>query len=150
MFLRYFLLVSDKNLSEPSVQSPGFPDSSVRLPNAEPNEDHDLVVWDIALACLALSVKVSEQDDFANLTNLILLQFHRDFLDPLYPVQADEFLALAHHDVNYEEFEVIGSQLNLLHTLHFLTQNFHCLLDWSEGCPFGIHVLCWRQSSTCT
>ncbi|KAH6905150.1 hypothetical protein BKA70DRAFT_1431236 [Coprinopsis sp. MPI-PUGE-AT-0042] len=77
MFLRYFLLVTESN---------GTPSN---YPGSHSHEEFDaLIVWDIALACLALSVK-----------------FHRDFLHPLYPVQAREFLELARHDVDWEEFE---------------------------------------------
>ncbi|KAG2122730.1 hypothetical protein DEU56DRAFT_719750, partial [Suillus clintonianus] len=53
------------------------------------------VTWDIALGSLALCVK-----------------FHRDFLAPLSPVYAYEFLDLARHSVSYEDLEV--SQRDIL------------------------------------
>ncbi|KAI0795541.1 hypothetical protein C8Q75DRAFT_746445 [Abortiporus biennis] len=46
------------------------------------------IVWDVAVACLALSVK-----------------FHRDVLSPLYPVLADEFLLLSPNEMTYEDLE---------------------------------------------
>ncbi|KAG1728382.1 uncharacterized protein EDB91DRAFT_1313973, partial [Suillus paluster] len=58
------------------------------------------VTWDIALGSLALCVK-----------------FHRDFLAPLSPVCADEFLNLAQHSVSYEDLEV--SQRDILSACGF-------------------------------
>ncbi|KAG0703396.1 hypothetical protein DFH29DRAFT_803550, partial [Suillus ampliporus] len=58
------------------------------------------VTWDIALASLALCVK-----------------FHRDFLTPLSPVYADEFLNLARHSISYEDLEV--SQRDILSACGF-------------------------------
>lgn len=49
----------------------------------------DLLVWDIAVACLSLSVK-----------------FHRDVLAPLLPVYAHEYLALSPHKMSYADLEV--------------------------------------------
>ncbi|GLB45984.1 hypothetical protein LshimejAT787_4800020 [Lyophyllum shimeji] len=57
-------------------------------------EGRVLVTWDIAVACLALSVK-----------------HHRDFLHPLFPVSAFEFQRLAPHvdaggPLSYEDLEI--------------------------------------------
>ncbi|KAI0672427.1 hypothetical protein C8Q78DRAFT_749412 [Trametes maxima] len=67
LFLRYASLVSP--LDEPSSPTDELSDDAEAL---------EAVVWDVALACLALSVK-----------------FHRDVLPPLDVIYADEFLALA-------------------------------------------------------
>ncbi|KAG2002408.1 hypothetical protein CC2G_004601 [Coprinopsis cinerea AmutBmut pab1-1] len=91
MFLRYFFIISASDDSEMKCCHSQFPDSHERLEDETREKydpDQELIVWDIALACLALSVK-----------------FHRDFLIPLYPIQSSEFLELARHDINYEEFE---------------------------------------------
>ncbi|KAG6842814.1 hypothetical protein H0H87_010144, partial [Tephrocybe sp. NHM501043] len=54
-----------------------------------------LVTWDIAVACLAVSVK-----------------YHRDFLDPLYPVYAHEFQHLAPHGpLGYGDLEIAHRDL---------------------------------------
>ncbi|KAG2071275.1 hypothetical protein BDR04DRAFT_1016458 [Suillus decipiens] len=52
-------------------------------------EGQEAVIWDTALGSLALCVK-----------------FHRDFLDPLSPVYAYEFLDLARHSISYQDLEV--------------------------------------------
>ena len=62
-------------------------------------------VWDIALACLALSVKVHFLYLYANLL-LIYLKFHRDVLGPYFPVLSEEFLILASHEIGYDDLEV--------------------------------------------
>ncbi|KAG1869693.1 hypothetical protein C8R48DRAFT_573130, partial [Suillus tomentosus] len=58
------------------------------------------VIWDTALASLALCVK-----------------FHRDFLCPLSPVYAYEFLDLARHSMSYQDLEV--SQRDILAAFDF-------------------------------
>ncbi|RDB22046.1 hypothetical protein Hypma_010800 [Hypsizygus marmoreus] len=62
-------------------------------------EGRELVTWDTALACLALSVK-----------------YHRDFLSPLLPVYAHEFEALL-EGVGYEDLET--SQRDVLAALAY-------------------------------
>ncbi|KAH7910085.1 hypothetical protein BJ138DRAFT_1194245 [Hygrophoropsis aurantiaca] len=54
------------------------------------------VTWDIAIGCLALSVKL-----------------HRDFLPPLNPVYASDFLELAPHEITHEDLEVTQRDLLL-------------------------------------
>ncbi|KZT00176.1 uncharacterized protein LAESUDRAFT_666682, partial [Laetiporus sulphureus 93-53] len=46
------------------------------------------IIWDVAVACLALSVK-----------------FHRDVFLPLYSIPAHEFMAIAPHSISYDDFE---------------------------------------------
>ncbi|OAX34809.1 hypothetical protein K503DRAFT_657827, partial [Rhizopogon vinicolor AM-OR11-026] len=58
------------------------------------------VTWDIALGSLALCVKL-----------------HRDFLAPLSPVYANEFMNLACHCISYEDLEV--SQRDILSAFDF-------------------------------
>ncbi|KAJ3556958.1 hypothetical protein NP233_g11856 [Leucocoprinus birnbaumii] len=45
-------------------------------------------IWDVTLASLAISVK-----------------FHRDFLFPLVPIDAADFIDISPHDISYEDFE---------------------------------------------
>lgn len=52
-------------------------------------DGQEAVIWDSALGSLALCVK-----------------FHRDFLCPLSPVYACEFLDLARHPISYRDLEV--------------------------------------------
>ncbi|TCD68668.1 hypothetical protein EIP91_010190 [Steccherinum ochraceum] len=51
-------------------------------------------IWDLVLGCLALSVK-----------------FHRDVLGPFFPVLSDEFLILAAHDIEYDDFEAAQREI---------------------------------------
>lgn len=64
------------------------PDGSYR--SKLEKEGRELVVLDISVACLSLSVK-----------------FHRDFLEPLLPVYAHEYLALSPHGMSYDDLEVV-------------------------------------------
>ncbi|TFK37714.1 hypothetical protein BDQ12DRAFT_591175, partial [Crucibulum laeve] len=69
------------------------------------------MTWDIAVACLALSIK-----------------FHRDFLYPLYPVMAYEYLDLSPHKLSFEDFET--AQRDILSAFHYrLSVNPQSLLD---------------------
>ncbi|KAG2128396.1 hypothetical protein BD769DRAFT_699075 [Suillus cothurnatus] len=63
-------------------------------------DGQEAVIWDTALGSLALCVK-----------------FHRDFLCPLSPVYAYEFLDLARHSVSYQDLEV--SQRDILSACDF-------------------------------
>ncbi|KAG1769955.1 hypothetical protein EV702DRAFT_1281971 [Suillus placidus] len=63
-------------------------------------DGQEAVIWDTALGSLALCVK-----------------FHRDFLGPLSPVYAYEFLDLARHSVSYQDLEV--SQRDILSACGF-------------------------------
>ncbi|KAF8968464.1 hypothetical protein BDZ97DRAFT_351854 [Flammula alnicola] len=91
MFLRYFYLTMSPGLdseSRPSRASISRTSSIDSDRSSVQEEGLGLVVWDIAVACLSVSVK-----------------FHRDFLDPLLPVYAQEYLALAPHDLSHEDLE---------------------------------------------
>ncbi|KAF9484596.1 hypothetical protein BDN70DRAFT_797408 [Pholiota conissans] len=89
----------------------------------------NLLVWDIAVACLAISVK-----------------FHRDFLDPLLPVFAREYLALAPHQLCLEDLEsahrdvlsafdyMLGvTPQPMMDELWFALPSLRGLLDFSSG-----------------
>ena len=52
------------------------------------------IVWDVAISCLALSVK-----------------FHRDFLNPLTPIYSRDFLVIAPHPMSHDDFEVWTSRI---------------------------------------
>ncbi|KAH7925982.1 hypothetical protein BV22DRAFT_393667 [Leucogyrophana mollusca] len=63
-------------------------------------EGRETITWDIAVGCLALSVKL-----------------HRDFLPPLNPVYASDFLELAPHGMSSEDLEV--TQRDILSAFSF-------------------------------
>ncbi|KAF5319386.1 hypothetical protein D9619_008485 [Psilocybe cf. subviscida] len=90
MLLRYFHLCMKTKDSKQSEKS-GLPRASsidsVRS-NATDTDGLNLILWDVAVACLSVSIK-----------------FHRDFLDPLLPVFAHEYLDLAPHEMSYEDLE---------------------------------------------
>ncbi|KAI0357823.1 hypothetical protein OH77DRAFT_1362256, partial [Trametes cingulata] len=58
------------------------------------------VVWDIAVACLAISVK-----------------FHRDVLPPLDVIYAHEFLDVAPHELTFDDLE--NAQRDVLEALSY-------------------------------
>lgn len=91
MFLRYFYLVmSSESFRFPEGTSSWTDKLESHYRSKLEREGYDLVVTDISVACLSLSVK-----------------FHRDFLDPLLPVYAHEYLALSPHGMSYDDLEVI-------------------------------------------
>ena len=68
-----------------------------------------LIVWDTAVGALALSVKVGVNEPACGFWCAnSRLQFHRDNLPPLLPIYADEFTAVAPHEMDYQTFEVSG------------------------------------------
>ena len=73
-------------------------------------EGRDLIIWDIAIACLALSVKLIVF--LALYFKLLLIRVmglsssSLDFLHPLLPVYACGYLALALRRLSYEDLEV--------------------------------------------
>ncbi|KAJ7084835.1 hypothetical protein B0H15DRAFT_847779 [Mycena belliarum] len=93
LFLRYFFLLMTNDVERKRIQGMQNSDTAAKneLPwdPAFPPEGWNLVVWDLCLACLAISVKA-----------------HRDVLEPLSPVFSWEFEALAPHDLTYEDLEI--------------------------------------------
>ncbi|KAI0664175.1 hypothetical protein C8Q70DRAFT_905402 [Cubamyces menziesii] len=89
LFLRYVHLVD--------------PPSTVSGDSAT-EEDLEAVYWDVALACLTISIK-----------------FHRDFLYPLNVIYAHEFLCLAPHEVEFEDLE--SAQRDVLEALGYQVGN---------------------------
>lgn len=96
MFLRYFDLTMAPDTYLGLRSSSCSPSRSVSLNSqtstCTEHEGRELLVWDIAVACLSLSVKL-----------------HRDFLDPLLPVYSHEYLALSPHRISYDDLEVCRS-----------------------------------------
>ncbi|KDR71613.1 hypothetical protein GALMADRAFT_143867 [Galerina marginata CBS 339.88] len=80
MFLRFFSLAMP-------VDSDGLSNSKHIMKTLR-SEAFKHSVWNTAVACLAISVK-----------------FHRDFLEPLIPVFAQEYVSLAPHSLSYERLE---------------------------------------------
>lgn len=68
--------------------------------------DREAVAWDCAIACLASSVKVRPHS--IQVFNRLMRhrQFHRDFLEPLFPVVSSEYLLIAPHVMSHEDLEV--------------------------------------------
>ncbi|KAF8151493.1 hypothetical protein B0H34DRAFT_130897 [Crassisporium funariophilum] len=136
MFLRYFYLT----ISPDTYANSSFLVRSRRRSSLDSNisdsshasdvvrrmdiEGSHLVAWDVAVGCLALSVKVSLRQFliifFMSLDCDSIGQFHRDFLHPLLPVYAYEFILLASHRIDHEALE--ASQRDIL-----------CVFDYSLG-----------------
>ncbi|KAJ6630280.1 hypothetical protein B0H10DRAFT_2207962 [Mycena sp. CBHHK59/15] len=83
MFTRYFYRVIGDH------EQRGV--NGLQKQEGHPVDGWDLVVWDIVIACLALSVKV-----------------HRDVLEPLSPVFSWEFEGIAPHKLSYENLEAFA------------------------------------------
>ncbi len=127
MFLRFFFLTTSRtshlnteNQNIASLRTVSF-DSQSSTTTEE--QGHGLLVWDIAVACLSLSVKL-----------------HRDFLDPLLPVYADEYLTLSPHGMSYVDLEV--------RSFWFLLRHPYILLRWPIVifCPHSIIVWVYHLS----
>ncbi|CAL1709591.1 unnamed protein product [Somion occarium] len=97
MFTRYFIHLGASPPSTPTSSQRSLFDHS-RMISA--NDEGAAMIWDIATACIALSVK-----------------FHRDVLQPLVPVFTDEFILMAPHRLTYEELE--SAQRDVLSVLDF-------------------------------
>ncbi|KAM6499958.1 hypothetical protein JOM56_005466, partial [Amanita muscaria] len=81
IFLRFFYRV----MSEASnLEQVAFRNSASFIEE----EGKELIIWDVAVASLALSVKL-----------------HRDVLQPLSPIFAQEYLDLAHHRISFDDLE---------------------------------------------
>lgn len=118
MFIRYLLravgdeyeeiesLVASQSLSR--FETSSSDDEQVQPRHME--HATKTIIWDVAVGCLALSVKVFALTDvslFELLTDsIIALQLHRDFLLPLNPVYAMDFLAISPQDIAYDDLEV--------------------------------------------
>ncbi|KAI9056299.1 hypothetical protein FKP32DRAFT_1585806 [Trametes sanguinea] len=94
LFLRYFWLVGSSS-----------PHQASDLEDKEETTDDaktalEVVTWDIAVACLAISIK-----------------FHRDVLYPLDIIYTHEYLALAPHDLTFEDLE--NAQRDVLEAIEF-------------------------------
>ncbi|KAF7294591.1 hypothetical protein MIND_00995600 [Mycena indigotica] len=90
LYLRYFHLLTGNREEIRRIES--WKAAAV-LEDCDEDDDLEgegwrLVVWDTAVACLAISVKL-----------------HRDFLEPLCPVMSWEFEELAPHDILFEDLE---------------------------------------------
>ncbi|GJE86300.1 hypothetical protein PsYK624_023800 [Phanerochaete sordida] len=82
LFTRYFLEIGTSTPPSPLLRPLQVEEGPRVL------QGREAVTWDIALACLSLAVK-----------------FHRDFLHPLYPVVATDYLAISPHTIQYEDLE---------------------------------------------
>ncbi|KIM88073.1 hypothetical protein PILCRDRAFT_269974 [Piloderma croceum F 1598] len=118
MFVRYLLLVvAEENVLGLGCVSRSMSEERCLMAKKDDDEEDDdddeaeihrhflrnatkTVIWDIAVGCLALSVKL-----------------HRDTLAPLYPVYAVDFLSLAPHAMGHDEFET--SQREILEAFSF-------------------------------
>jgi len=96
IFNRYFIRIASSPPSSPHSQYGNFTDGQ----KVSSENERAGFVWDIALACLALSVK-----------------FHRDVLGPFFPVLADEFIIIASHEIEYDDLE--AAQREVLTNFNF-------------------------------
>ncbi len=71
--------------------------------------EREAVAWDCAIACLASSVKVRVHADLLFTCLMLHQQFHRDFLEPLFPVVSSEYLLVAPHVMSHQDLEVCRS-----------------------------------------
>ena len=108
MFLRFFYLTMSPASEHYSTVEIADPLLSSILHTVLAKDGLDLYLWDIAVACLSLSVKVALHHVFLTLKNTAHedLQFHRDFLEPLLPVYAQEYVAIAPHALGLDDLEV--------------------------------------------
>ncbi|KAF5367921.1 hypothetical protein D9758_004363 [Tetrapyrgos nigripes] len=89
LFLRFFhIIIGLERNDQTALFSPGAPGGINKYGDFRDEEGFELVAWDVAAACLALSVKMN-----------------RDVLPPLFPVYSCRFEALAPHDMSFEDFE---------------------------------------------
>ncbi|KAI0364211.1 hypothetical protein BV20DRAFT_974708 [Pilatotrama ljubarskyi] len=91
LFLRYFSQVG-------ALPAPSQSDADGEI--AEYDDAVKAVIWDIAVACLAVSVK-----------------FHRDVLPPLDVIYALDYVDLAPHDMSFDDLE--NAQRDVLEALKY-------------------------------
>ncbi|KAF9496880.1 hypothetical protein BDN71DRAFT_1505339 [Pleurotus eryngii] len=124
LFLRYFFLV------EVEAEPANIPESQVEL---------ELVIFDAAVASLALSVKL-----------------HRDTLWPLHPIMSTEYERLAPHEMSFDDLEAAqrdllsafsfhlgGSPQLLLDQLWVALPSLHQVLDFTGGWTYA-RKLTWE------
>ncbi|KXN83176.1 hypothetical protein AN958_01753 [Leucoagaricus sp. SymC.cos] len=87
MFLRFHLLLGPKRPLQSATDE-------------QPASHDSAKTWDITLATLAISVK-----------------FHRDFLFPLAPIEAADYMDISPHGMSYEDFE--HAQRTVLNTFSY-------------------------------
>jgi hypothetical protein len=107
MFLRFFYLTMSPASEHYSTVKIADPVLSPIIRGLS-KDGLDLYLWDIAVACLSLSVKVALHRVFFTSKNTAHqgFQFHRDFLEPLLPVYAQEYVAIAPHALGLDDLEV--------------------------------------------
>nr|GAT54434.1 predicted protein [Mycena chlorophos] len=119
LFLRYFriLMANEKErarieaLQSDELQEVPVADMDSEDITTQLSEGWRWMLWDAAVACLAISVKM-----------------FRDFLDPLYPVLSCEYEYLAPHSITFEELET--AQKDVLSGLNYrLGSSPQLLLD---------------------
>ncbi|KAF7416335.1 hypothetical protein PC9H_002600 [Pleurotus ostreatus] len=112
LFLRYFSLV------EVEAEPANIPESQAAL---------ELVIFDAAVASLALSVKVNSTPQYLAISNLYP-KLHLDTLWPLHPIMSTEYERLAPHEMSFDDLE--ASQRDLLSAFSFqLGSSPQLLLD---------------------
>ncbi|PCH37539.1 hypothetical protein WOLCODRAFT_167571 [Wolfiporia cocos MD-104 SS10] len=94
LLIRYFFRIGPTDSAVSSPESPTRKEQQLQL------DGQQALTWDIALACVTLSVK-----------------FHRDVFLPLYSIPANNFMLLAPHSLSYEDLE--AAQRDILYTFSF-------------------------------
>ncbi|KAJ7778802.1 hypothetical protein DFH07DRAFT_540215, partial [Mycena maculata] len=97
MFARYFYLFMGEKIERSQREATAAED---KAGDEMARDGWPLVVWDVCLACLAISIKM-----------------HRDVLEPLSPVLSWEFEAIAPHELSYTDLEL--AQRDVLAAFHY-------------------------------
>lgn len=104
IFMSFFFSVSART-GEECHKVADYPDVGQRA--VESDEIQKMVVWDYAVSAIALAVKVRPAVCFLDHDiNLRVHQIHRDNLPPLRPIYARHFLAMAPHEMSFDDLEV--------------------------------------------
>ncbi|KAI0312272.1 hypothetical protein OF83DRAFT_674471 [Amylostereum chailletii] len=102
LFARYFWTVSTPDAPSTACDSV----SAIQGRQEQLAEGERRLVWDFAVAAVALSVKVLSWPIPLRILAETPIQFHRDCLPPLTPVYARDFMAIAPHEMCFEDFEL--------------------------------------------
>ncbi|KAF9527481.1 hypothetical protein CPB83DRAFT_398001 [Crepidotus variabilis] len=124
LFLRYFYAIMSPSAATPNSLAESLLSRSSSLDSQSSGDTErqgrDLIIWDIAVACLSLSVK-----------------FHRDFLGPLLPVYAHEYLYLSPHAMARDDLEVrtvfMSLDINILSYRQSAHRDVLSALEYSLG-----------------
>lgn len=111
MFIRYLYLVrpghEERSIAVREIEDGPVVDSDMHRRIFESQAGEDMMIWDLAVGCLTLSVKVC----ILSILNMLSAAYsngklHRDCWSPFVPIPNDEFQLLAPHELTYDDLEV--------------------------------------------